>query len=354
VHAVQITDPAWETTFPHRVAPRAEEWLAGVLLRCDEANGWDRGRTLAYLLRTLQRPANLTQPGLVLPPSPAFLQVLAGWLAVPESALLATTYGAELTRLYERPDPPIQDMGVVFHFCPACLAERRMLRRTCVLPHITCCPLHQVQLQSRCVCRERNPPPKSDHPVFDAISLADAIFKHMDEAPVGQDLFFSGKQPFTCHECGLDWAQFPRRSADPERLLLEQKILAWYDFFFSKGTRVVLQRTLQVINQTLKQRQKRSVKRLNGKTSLVTFSALERMSLGQLVDVLVSLELAPDAVGTDETPLLWRPVNRQTFYCPMASCPYMKPGSLTAEPSGHHVGSFSSEEEETDAPGADS
>ena len=347
MHAVPLSDPAWQTTFPHRVAPRSEEWLAGVLLRCDEANGWDRGRTIAYLFRTLHRPANLTQPGLVLPPSPAFLHVLAGWLAVPESALLATTYGAELTRLYERPDPPMQDMGVVFHFCPACLAERRMLRRTFVLPHITCCPLHQVQLQSWCVCRERNPPRKVGHPVFDA------MLKQIHEAGVGQDLFFSGKKPFTCHECGLDWAQLPRRSADPERLLLEQKILAWYDFFFSKGTRVVLQRPLQVINQTLKQRQKRSVTRLNGKTNLLTFSALERMSLGQLVDVLVSLELAPDAVETDETPLLWRPVNRQTFYCPMSSCPYMKPGTLTTEPSGHQVGSFHPEEKTTHAPDTD-
>jgi TniQ protein len=348
VHAVQIADPAWETTFPHRVAPRVEEWLAGVLLRCDEANGWDRGRTIAYLLRTLRRPANLTQFALVLPPSPAFLHVLAGWLAVPASALLATTYGAELARLYERPDPPVGDMGVVFHFCPECVAERRMLRRTFVLPHITCCPLHQVQLQSRCVCRKKDPPMQVGHPVFDAMT------KQIHEAGVGQDLFSSGKQPFTCHECGLDWAQLPRRSADPKRLLLEQKILAWYDFFFSKGTRVVLQRALQVINQTLKQRQRSYVERLNGKTGRVTLSILERMSLGQLVDVLVSLELAPDAVETDETPLLWRPVDRQAFYCPMASCPYMKPRNLTAEPSGHHVGSFPSEEETTHGPGADS
>jgi TniQ protein len=353
VHAVQIADPAWETTFPHRVAPRSEEWLAGVLLRCDEANGWDSGRTIAYLLHTLHRPANLSQLALVLPPSPAFLQVLASWLAVPESTLLATTYGAELTRLYERPDPPIEDMRYSFHFCPECLAEMRMLRRTFVLPHITCCPLHHVQLQGTCGCREGKSPPKSDFPKSD-YPMVDAMLKMIHEVGVGQELFFPGKKPFTCRECGLDWAQCPRRAADPERLLLERKILAWYDFFFSKGTRVVLQRTLQVINQTLKQRQKKYVERLNGKTSRVTLSALERMSLGQLVDVLVSLELAPDAVETDETPLLWRPVGRQTFYCPMASCPYMKPGNLTAEPSGHHVGSFPSAEETTHAPGADS
>ena len=212
MHAVQIADPAWETTFPHRVAPRAEEWLAGVLLRCDEANGWDRGRTLVYLFRTLHRTANLSQPGLVLPPSPAFLHVLAGWLAVPESALLATTYGAELTRLYERPDPPIQDMGVVFHFCPECLAEGRMLRRTLVLPHITCCPLHQMQLQSTCDCCKGELPRKYGHPLLD---LIEGFFEGIYVGGVGQDLFSSGNKPFTCRECGLDWAQFPRRSAAP-------------------------------------------------------------------------------------------------------------------------------------------
>ena len=43
---VSITDPAWRTTFPLVVAPLAEEWLAGLLLRCDEVNRWDSGTTL--------------------------------------------------------------------------------------------------------------------------------------------------------------------------------------------------------------------------------------------------------------------------------------------------------------------
>lgn len=52
MQTVQIADPTRETTFPHRVLPRPEEWLAGVVLRCDEANGWDSGTTITYLLRS--------------------------------------------------------------------------------------------------------------------------------------------------------------------------------------------------------------------------------------------------------------------------------------------------------------
>jgi hypothetical protein len=40
---VLLDDPAWQTTFPHRVTPLHEEWLAGLLLRCDEVNHWASG-----------------------------------------------------------------------------------------------------------------------------------------------------------------------------------------------------------------------------------------------------------------------------------------------------------------------
>jgi len=320
VQAVPIADPTWNTTFPHRVAPRAQEWLAGVLLRCDEANGWDSGATITYLLRTTQVTKEVKKLGLALAAPVLDLHTLAGWLAVSEPALRATTYQAELARLYANPTPHIQkvDMGGGFHFCLECITEERMLRRTLVLPHIRCCPLHHVQLQSRCSCLERARPPETDIPGLDP------LLQMIYEVGVAQRLFSPGKKPMTCRRCGLDWADFPRLKADPERLILEQKILAWYDFFF-KGTRGVLTHALRVINQTLQQRHKKSVKRLSGRTIPVTFSSPERTSLGHLVDVLVSLELTPSDVETDETPLLWWPINRQTFYCPVPACPYRRP-----------------------------
>ena len=32
---IPFSDPAWKTTFPFLVEPRANEWLVGLLLHCD-------------------------------------------------------------------------------------------------------------------------------------------------------------------------------------------------------------------------------------------------------------------------------------------------------------------------------
>jgi len=109
-----------------------------------------------------------------------------------------------------------------------------------------------------------------------------------------------GNKPFICHACGLNWASFPRLKADPERLTLEQKILAWYNFFFSKGTRVVLSHALKAIDRTLQQRQTKNVKQLDGRTVWVTFTSPEKTSIGRLVDLLVSLELSPNLLESEE------------------------------------------------------
>src|SRR5712691_6440764 len=42
--------PAWQQTLPRRVTPFPDEWLPGLLLRCDEVNHWESRATLAYLL----------------------------------------------------------------------------------------------------------------------------------------------------------------------------------------------------------------------------------------------------------------------------------------------------------------
>lgn len=38
-------DPRWSTTLPHRVQPVPDEWLVGLVLRCDLVNGWAAGTT---------------------------------------------------------------------------------------------------------------------------------------------------------------------------------------------------------------------------------------------------------------------------------------------------------------------
>jgi hypothetical protein len=52
MQTIYISDPEWQETFPHRVAPLPDEWLPGLLLRCDEVNDWDSGKTLMHLRRS--------------------------------------------------------------------------------------------------------------------------------------------------------------------------------------------------------------------------------------------------------------------------------------------------------------
>ena len=56
MQTLSLGDPHWFTTFPRRVAPLPDEWLAGLLLRCDETNHWESGETFRYLLRSTDHP----------------------------------------------------------------------------------------------------------------------------------------------------------------------------------------------------------------------------------------------------------------------------------------------------------
>jgi len=148
-----MSDPAWQTTFPFLVAPMQDEWLTGLLLRCDEANHWGSGMTLAHLFRMDEKP---TQQHLSLIVAAGVkLDYLAAALAVPLRSIRATTYQAELARLYAVADPQVALLSPTsfsFRLCPTCVAEERRLSRILVLPHITACPHHRVTLVSTCLC----------------------------------------------------------------------------------------------------------------------------------------------------------------------------------------------------------
>src|ERR1700730_8706215 len=97
---VYITDPAWQTTFPRLVAPLPEEWLPGLLLRCDEVNRWGSGTTFFDLLRSIRpRPRKLRTHTPNLTVLSSFdPDSLAQLLALSRDILLATTYEVELAR----------------------------------------------------------------------------------------------------------------------------------------------------------------------------------------------------------------------------------------------------------------
>lgn len=219
---IYITDPAWWTTFRHLVEPLPDEWLAGLLLRCDEVNHWGSGTTLTHLKKASGRKQAIKVPQLVVPTWLNF-DDLAAWLAVPHSDLLATTYLVELARCQGVLSPLPGDLSPThaFRICPECLAQQRLLKRSFALPQTICCPQHQVILLDTCQC--------------------------------GTQLQFSNEQaqPFTCFTCGLDWAALPRWQLGGRCLGVEQEIQLCYEFFLTKGTPELVDRAFRYIYRRL-------------------------------------------------------------------------------------------------------
>jgi TniQ len=276
MHAIHLHDPAWLTTFQHIVEPNDDEWFPGLLLRCDEVNGWESGTTLAELLRLSGRYFLKGKPSWTVVPSSA-LEWLAQLLAVPMSTLLATTYQSELARLYDTSSPYATFLSrwFPFHLCPDCIREKHVLRRILALPSITCCPFHQMQLVRTCQCGTM------------------------------LQLFHKQALPFTCHTCRLDWAKLPRLSADPECIAVEHKFLLHYEFFFTDGTPILLSKALQLVREKVKREKMPWVRCPDGSTKYVECYDGRRVALGSLVELLVSLDFSPQDIVSYEGPLPW-------------------------------------------------
>jgi hypothetical protein len=288
MQTLSLDDPAWQTTFPHLVAPHADEWLVGLLLRCDEVNQWESGETFRYLLRSTDHPGFGWESSLLVVPV-SLLECLAHFLMISPQRLLATTYSAELARLYpsEEPHPKLL-LGPGFypenwlwklrtgqreigrkrksHVCPACIAHTRLLKRTETLPYLHYCPLHHIAFQEHCSCGT---------PLI---------------------LFSRGTPPFTCSGCGLDWAQWPQIPIPPDRVTLERTIWALYEFFLVQGTGELKASALRLALSQMKGDELLHLK-LRGKKMLYgTTPVLNQLSLGYIVDVLVSVGISPNDI----------------------------------------------------------
>src|SRR5579859_6966480 len=135
---VYIIEPDWRTTFRHVVAPLPDEWLPGLLLRCDEVNGWEAGATARYVFRTVGRHYSSTDYLYVSTPPVEMLERLSQVLAIPLSGVVATTYLSELARLTGVSPKVFEARGgghFWFFICPECLIQERLLRRTLALSH---------------------------------------------------------------------------------------------------------------------------------------------------------------------------------------------------------------------------
>lgn len=275
MHLLTLDDPEWVTTFPRRVAPLPDEWLGGLLLRCDEVNSWPSGTTLINLFHSSSSNTLVAVPD-------SILEDLAQLLAISRSTLLVTTYESELMHLYGILKPPAKLLSrpARFRFCPACVSENRILKRTLMLAHLMACPQHQVTFVSTCPCGN------------------------------AQRLFSVRTLPFTCDRCGLDWRQFPQSPVHPERLALEQRLLSWYEFFFCNGTPTLLTKAAEMIHEVVTRNGSTPLRRLDGRIIRSTAPYYAgypgRFALGNLVDLLVSLDLFPHDLAIDDPPVSYQ------------------------------------------------
>lgn len=276
MNAIETWHSAWSTTFPHRVVPQAEEWFPGLLLRCDLANHWTSKTAMALITHGRPRAALTATPTLAVVPL-WMSAVLAECLALPLEGLLATTYHRELMRLYAPLVPHWKQLNAtcVFRVCPECVTQDHLLTRLLVLPHIHACPQHHVALLRVCQCGH-------------ALSA-----------------FSRGTQPFLCKHCGLEWAKLARLPASDEQMRKEQEVLTWFAFFLTEGTPELLARALHLVRSTMRKRKMTSVLSLDGTMRYVERHHVQSISLGYVVDLLMSLGLAPDDVRGYDGPLPW-------------------------------------------------
>lgn len=276
----------WLSSFPHVVAPYSDEWFAGLLLRCDEMNHRESGTTWRYLLHSTTHPGFGPGSSFIVIPE-AMLDALAQRLSVSRECLVATTYACELARLYAPMPPhaghllgprrgvtipPLLERSVGnrasatvvgFRICPLCIAQARLLRRTALLPHLNSCPTHHVAFQTHCTCG----------------------------APL--ILFTRRQRPFLCFACGLDWARLPPLQLSPDQEMREHDLWTLYEFFLVKGTNELKTAALSLVRHYVKTHQPLTLKLVSGRTLFALTASLDLLSLGYVVDLLVSLGISP-------------------------------------------------------------
>lgn len=299
--AILLDHLIWSTTLPLRVTPLHDEWLASLLLRCDEVNQWASGETLRLLIRSTGHPGFGPKSSLIIAPQP-ILDRFAQYLMSSSEHLLATTYATELGRLYppvwyfpekepypglllgrhyrrenwERrhgPGPKEVASERRLHLCPACIAQTRSMRRTVILPYLHSCPIHQIALQERCPCGRL------------------------------LSFFSQGKPPFACDTCGLDWAQWPQTGLPLDRVALERDLLALYELFLLKGTPELRASALRLARHRLKGNASLQLKGSGKTLKSATIRRSQQFSLAYLVDILVSLDISPIDITGNGLPL---------------------------------------------------
>jgi hypothetical protein len=223
--SVFLYDPTWQSTFPNRIEPSHNEWLASFMLRCDEVNTWGSGTTRTTLQRIHHTKDSWQATNMICPPE-ELLSTLADLLAVPQAALLATTYRYELISLYGYVHLSSHRLAPSFRFriCPQCVKHHRLIQRSVVFPQLQICYEHQLLLAATCQCG--------------------AALRWITR----------GTRPFSCYACGIDWGKLPQIPVSQELSHFQKTYLSYYMLFLKRNAEPgFIDHVLQIIGAKLRE-----------------------------------------------------------------------------------------------------
>jgi hypothetical protein len=103
----------------------------------------------------------------------------------------------------------------------------------------------------------------------------------------------------------LDWAKLPRLANTPERIALELKLMSYYAFFFDNAKPILIAKAQQLVRDSMKRKKVHHLKCFDGNYKYVELYDAKRISLGFLVELLVSLDLSPQDIMAYESSLPW-------------------------------------------------
>ncbi len=195
------------------------------MLRCDEVNTWGSGTTRAALQRIHHTKKHWQATNMICPPE-ELLSTLADLLAVPQTAIVATTYREELISLFgfvhlssQRLAPSLR-----FRICPQCVRHYRLIQRSVVFPQLQMCFEHQLLLAATCQCG--------------------AALRWITR----------GTKPFSCHVCGIDWGKLPQIPVSPELSHFQKKYFSYYMLFLTRNPAAgFIEHVLQIIGAKLRE-----------------------------------------------------------------------------------------------------
>ena len=219
---LELTE-AWGP-LPVRRRARPGEFLGGLLLANDEANEWPADGT-ARIASRYGGAVGFGRPGLHVMATVFDLERLASVLGCSLESVEATTYRAEISRMFG-PDASPRRLGQTppFRVCPACVAERRFIGKDTVLPLLAGCIEHRLHFVTRCTCGRR---------------LAE---------------YEPSRQPFACPTCWRDWGSLDRSELDGPELLRARQIVHAYERIFKRGSVDILERARRTIGPTVRKR----------------------------------------------------------------------------------------------------